>query len=228
MEGHSYCVRGLAVTPDGTRVVSGAEDSLLSVWDLNTGTHLSDFPSDGGEVQAVALTADGARIVFCDQSGFVHVMELATGKHLLKIGTYGGSGGRAWALAVTRDAATVIWGTLDRKVYLWDLNNGRQVGEWDCDDSVRSVTLRGDTQLITGEDGGTIHLRDLRSGQRICSFRSDSSDATVAALSPDGRTIIAGDGSGRVHFLRLIEADETKPPIGDTKIQLLHRKEQAS
>ena len=217
MEGHSYCVRGLAITPDGNRVVSGAEDSVLMVWDLDKGTRLSRFPSDAGEVQAVALTANGTRIVFCDQGGFVHVMELATGKRLLKMGSYGE---RAWALAITRDDATVIWGTLDRKVYLWDLNNGRQVGEWDSDDRVRSVTLRGDTQLITGEDGGTVHLRDLRSGQRICSFRNDSSGAMVAALSPDGRTIIAGDYAGQVHFLELVEADKTKPAIGDTKISL--------
>jgi hypothetical protein len=47
------------------------------------------------------------------------------------------------------------------------------------------------------------------------------------AVTSDGRTIIAGDDSGRMHFLRLVEADETKPSIGDSKIVLLHRKEQA-
>jgi hypothetical protein len=34
-------------------------------------------------------------------------------------------------------------------------------------------------------------------------------------------TIIAGDASGRVHFLELVEADPIKPSIGETKIQLL-------
>jgi hypothetical protein len=29
------------------------------------------------------------------------------------------------------------------------------------------------------------------------------------AFAPDGRTIIAGDESGRVHLLSLVEADET-------------------
>jgi len=47
------------------------------------------------------------------------------------------------------------------------------------------------------------------------------------AVAPDGQTIIAGD-VGRVHFLRLVEADETKPAIGDTKIPILHRREQAT
>ena len=40
------------------------------------------------------------------------------------------------------------------------------------------------------------------------------------------QTIVAGDNFGRLHFLRLVEADETKPALGDTKIQLLLREQQ--
>jgi hypothetical protein len=47
------------------------------------------------------------------------------------------------------------------------------------------------------------------------------------AFAPNGRTIIAGDGLGRVHFLRLVEAVKTKPAVGETKFRLLHRNEQA-
>ena len=48
------------------------------------------------------------------------------------------------------------------------------------------------------------------------------------AVTSDGQTIVAGENSGRVHFLRLVEADPTKPAIGDIKIQLLHREEPAT
>jgi hypothetical protein len=44
--------------------------------------------------------------------------------------------------------------------------------------------------------------------------------------APDDQTIVAGDGFGRFHFLQLVEADQTKPPIGETKIRLLRTKEQ--
>ena len=37
--------------------------------------------------------------------------------------------------------------------------------------------------------------------------------------------IVVGDNLGRVHFLRLVEADPTKPAIGETKIQLLQHKQ---
>jgi hypothetical protein len=42
-------------------------------------------------------------------------------------------------------------------------------------------------------------------------------------VAQDNRTIVAGDGFGRLHFLRIVDADPMKPLISDTKIQLLHR-----
>ena len=41
------------------------------------------------------------------------------------------------------------------------------------------------------------------------------------AITSNGRTIIAGDASGRVHFLQLVEADQTKLLPVEIKIQLL-------
>ena len=40
--------------------------------------------------------------------------------------------------------------------------------------------------------------------------------------------IVAGDASGRVHFLQLVEADETKPSHADVKVPLLSREQQST
>jgi len=48
------------------------------------------------------------------------------------------------------------------------------------------------------------------------------------AIASDGQTIVGGDQSGRLHFLQFVQADETKPAIGDTKIQLLNREERTT
>jgi hypothetical protein len=60
-------------------------------------------------------------------------------------------------------------------------------------------------------------------GKGIATFTGEGG-MTSCAVAPGGRTIIAGEQSGRVHFLRLVEADKAKRLIGDTKIVLLHRK----
>ena len=48
----------------------------------------------------------------------------------------------------------------------------------------------------------TLKLWDLKSGQILASFTGESG-MLACAVSLDGRTIVAGDTSGRVHFLRL-------------------------
>jgi hypothetical protein len=45
-------------------------------------------------------------------------------------------------------------------------------------------------------------------------------------VAADGRTIVAGGRLGRIHLLQIVEADPTKPPIVETKIQLLRQKEE--
>jgi hypothetical protein len=70
-----------------------------------------------------------------------------------------------------------------------------------------------------------LRLWDLKIAKQITTFTTEA-DVTSCAFTVDGQIIIAGDSLENVHLLRLIEADETKPPIGDTKIVLLHRKEQ--
>jgi WD40 repeat protein len=73
----------------------------------------------------------------------------------------------------------------------------------------------------------TLRLWDLESGEQIATFTGED-DTGSCAIASDGRTIVAGDEIGRVHILRLVEADKTKLLPGEIKIPLLHRKEQAS
>jgi WD40 repeat protein len=68
----------------------------------------------------------------------------------------------------------------------------------------------------------TLWLWDLEGGREIAIFTPDSAMNSCTSAR-DGRTIIVGDASGQLHFLRLVEPDEPELAIGDTKIQLLHR-----
>ena len=76
-------------------------------------------------------------------------------------------------------------------------------------------TLTGHTDLVWGvavlHDGkrvisaswdNTLKVWDIENGQILASFSGDSKLLTCT-VSPDGATIIAGEASGRVHFLRL-------------------------
>ena len=79
-------------------------------------------------------------------------------------------------------------------------------------------------RAVSASEDSTLRVWDLESGEEIATFTGESAILSCA-FARDGRTIIAGEESGRVHFLRLIEPDPTKPSIGEIKIQLLQGKE---
>ncbi|MFP5272998.1 WD40 repeat domain-containing protein [Coleofasciculus sp.] len=75
LTGHSAVVNSVAVTPDGKRVVSGAEDYTLKVWDLETRKIVASFKGDG-ELLACAVAPDGITIVAGEASGRLHFLRL--------------------------------------------------------------------------------------------------------------------------------------------------------
>ena len=59
--------------------------------------------------------------------------------------------------------------------------------------------------IISGSGDKILRVWDIESGQILASFSGDA-PLRACAISPDGRTIVAGDASGMVHFLRLMGA----------------------
>jgi WD40 repeat protein len=70
---------------------------------------------------------------------------------------------------------------------------------------------------VSGSADHTLRVWDLESGKEIAAF-TGVSDLSSCAIASDGRTIIAGESSGRLHFLRLVQVDETKPAAPEVKI----------
>ena len=72
-------VFSVAITPDGTRAVSGGDDATVRVWDLATGSERAVLAGHTRPVWSVAITPDGARAASGGGDGTVRVWDLATG-----------------------------------------------------------------------------------------------------------------------------------------------------
>ncbi|MFM6248265.1 MAG: WD40 repeat domain-containing protein [Dolichospermum sp.] len=64
-----------------------------------------------------------------------------------------------------------------------------------------AVTPDGKT-VISGSDDKTIKTWDLTTGNKVATFTGES---PILAVASDGLTIVAGEASGTLHFLRLQE-----------------------
>ena len=45
---HSAAVTSFSISPDGKRIVCGSEDTLVKIWDTDTGSEVRSFGSDAG------------------------------------------------------------------------------------------------------------------------------------------------------------------------------------
>jgi WD40 repeat protein len=69
-------VYGVAVSPDGQRVVSASRDNTLKVWDVETGRELRTLQDHSAWVNGVAVSPDGRRVVSASSDNTLKVWDL--------------------------------------------------------------------------------------------------------------------------------------------------------
>jgi WD40 repeat protein len=206
LNGHTSSVNAVAVTADGKRAISGSIDKTLKVWSLTTGEELFTLNGHSKSVNAVAVTDDGKRAISASSDKTITVWYLTTGKEQF---TLNGHTSSVNAVAVTADGKRAISGSDDNTLKVWDLTTGKEQFTLNGhSDSVKEVAVTADgKRAISGSIDNTLKVWDLSSGNVIASFTGESSIASCA-IAPDGVTIVAGDKSGRVYFLRLEGMEE--------------------
>ena len=220
LQGHTSSVRVLAVTPDGRQVVSGSWDNTLRVWDLATGQTKMTLQGHTSWVTAVVVTPDGRHVVSGSADHTVRVWDLATGQTKTTLQ------GHTNAVVLTPDSRDVVSGSAGHTLRVWDLVTGQTKTTLQGHTSwVTAVIITPDGRhVVSGSADHTLRVWDLKDGKEVLMFTVDG-EVSACAAAQDKRTIVAGDDFGGLHFLRIVEADETKPAIGDTKIWLLQQNE---
>jgi WD40 repeat protein len=84
LTGHTGEVFSVAVTPDGTRAVSGSSDGSVRVWDLATGRELAVLTGHTRQVFSVAVTPDKTLAVSGGEDGSVRIWHLPTGTEIAR------------------------------------------------------------------------------------------------------------------------------------------------
>jgi WD40 repeat protein len=199
--GHTGEINTLAVTPDGKLAVSGSTDNTLKVWDLHSGTELLTLTGHSDGVRAVAITPDGKQVISASGDTTLKVWDLARGQELH---TLTGHSNSVYAVAITPDGRFAVSGSKDNTLKVWDLARGQELHTLTGhNNSVRAVAISADGRFaVSASEDRTLKVWDLLTGNEVATFSGDSGFKDCA-LAPDGVTVVAGDESGRVHFLRL-------------------------
>ncbi len=190
-----------AVAPiDARRVVVAFYSDSVRVWNVEIDETLHHLDCGGRTIKALAVV--GCRhIVGGDHHGTIHVWDADSGdgRHVLE-----GHSSRVKAVVVVNEqlVATTAW---DDTVRVWDLAGGTELRCFQSKKQIPAIAAMMGRFVVWAEDRA-IRIWDSATGQFATGVTLEA-DTSVLAVSPDGRTLAAGDALGGVHFLRL-EATE--------------------
>jgi WD40 repeat protein len=200
LTGHQGYVRAVRFTPDGKRLLSCAEDSTVRLWNVADGELIRTWEHPRwvvdigivGDDQYVSIAVDGTIRRF-QLDGEQPIAETATGIETT-LATMP-STGPADDYFLATAAEVVRFSTAKNQV------TRRFAGE---DRGVTALAVHG-RLLAVGDEGGTITVWNIDSGERLQVLRGHSRGVYGLTFSPDGRILASASGGSWVQL-----AGETK------------------
>jgi WD40 repeat protein len=197
--GHTGPVRSVALTPDGTRIVTGSSDKTARVWNAGTGEELFQLRGHTGAIWSVALTPDGTRIVTGSDDNTARVWNAGTGAELLQLK---GHTGTIRSVALTPDGTRIVTGSDDNTARVWNAGTGKEMLQLKGHARpVLGVAITPDgTRIVTGSADNLARVWDASTGKGLFQLRGHTGAVSSVALTPDGIRIVTGsdDKTARV------------------------------
>ncbi|MFM2062445.1 MAG: hypothetical protein RLZZ507_2115 [Cyanobacteriota bacterium] len=208
INGHDDWVVDVIITPDGKKIISASRDNTIKVWDLQTGTELLIMSGDKEyeRIRAISITPDDQNVVSSGDYG-IKVWNLGSSQELLTL-----SGNQAFfnPVPITPDATKIVSRLDSTTLKVWNINNGVKLIQTFTEHTnyINDVAISPNSKYaVSVSEDQSLKVWDLQTGEVVASFNGNT-ELTSCAISPDGLTILAGEKSGCIHFLRFRENGE--------------------
>jgi WD40 repeat protein/tRNA A-37 threonylcarbamoyl transferase component Bud32 len=198
---------------DGRRIVTLERNSVLRLWDADSGHLLATCGGEGGSMRDVVWSGDGSRFVALVTLGTQRrhqllVLDAADGRQLSTVEMPAGLTLDDAAVALSPDGSRLVASADESDLHTWDASSGATLG-----------LLRGHSAIVEtlafSPDGGRLasgaangHIRlwnaDTQTVERELIGHGDM--VTSLAFSPDGAALASGGGDGTVRIWSLAAA----------------------
>jgi WD40 repeat protein len=213
-------VRTIALSQDRKKVVSGGNDAVVRLWDVDKGKVIAKWMGHNDPVWNISWNRDGRQIVSGDVEGTVRMWDVESGKTVLVIET-----GLSSVMAVTYSPGTTmiatggytINNTMEEEfLKIWDAKTGKLVASlkgWHTEDllGVWCLAWTADGQtLISGSSDGSIMTWNTTTWQQIAVWTGHTNDVYGIAISPNGQILASASHDNTARLWNL----ENGQPIG--------------
>lgn len=207
--GYLTSIRSVAISPDGTHLVSSSsnDENSLRIWNTDSFNVLDSLSEESQTILSIAFAPDGDEFATGSIEGKIQLWDVESGEVNAQLSA---PSTQVNSVAFSPDGNLLASGSSDQTVRLWDLRNQTQIHSLsDHRGPVNSVAFSPtDDLLVSGSADGQIRIWDTSSGQLVRQITGHLGQVSSVDISPDGIHIISGSFDGSVRVWNLSTGQE--------------------
>ena len=205
----------LSITNPPDYIISGG-GRTVSIWPINNISDVAKLQHNS-EISSLCVTPDSQKVVV-STSDTIHIWDLITKKLILVIEPLRGTNDKSESLinsiVVSSDNSSIISGSVDKTIRVWDILTGRERIKLDGHTgAVTCVASSPDgSRIVSGSEDSTVIVWYASTGKEPPTAIGHTSTINSITFSNNGKFIISGsnDETVRVHLIS----------TGDEKLRL--------
>ncbi len=171
MTGHAGWLTAAAISPDGRFAASSSgRERLLRIWDIKEGKCLHALPmKDQRAAMRLAFMKNGDWLAWAGEDGNLRIHDTRTAKPVEEFPIALRQHAWALSLAVSSDGHTLVTGSTDKLIRLWDFTTGKAARtDLAHADAISSIAfVDGGEKLVTSAEDGMVICWDAATGKRL-------------------------------------------------------------
>ncbi|MFY9224123.1 MAG: NB-ARC domain-containing protein [Blastocatellia bacterium] len=210
----------VAVTPDGTQVISISYGGLIQQWDLNNRNIVRTIATEDGFLNTVAISPDSRKAVITSDIEGIKVLDLQTEKTLFSI-----EDKFLNSISITPDSKYIIIAHENILEVLYLSNGeviltyeGHRVPVYDGYRYIADIAITSDSKFAVSVANDTCHLWELLTGNTLAIFKAPGRDVTAIRFTSDNSRIIFACADHAVYLFDLQSKNIITSFYGDSAL----------
>lgn len=201
-------------TPDGKQLITGGTDTLVQIWDLQTGNPVRPFAGHLAGISGGALSSDGRMLVTSSWDQTLRIWQVESGKTEKPLS---GHLEAVISVALSPDNKTIASGGNDLVFRLWNVEQRKATFTSPNQTlPVNRIAISPDGKLVATGSGrvtdwrraGEVKLWNAATGEELALLPGHGACVNTVAFSPDGKQLASGSAEGKLYIWDVAKRDE--------------------